>query len=231
MPFVELVFPHFSQDEKGRNGQAEYKPKLLQLLKDRGVFHGHQGLILKENSEDVTAAQRQVMFLQWPNKEGFFAFAESAEYGAFGQAVKPFSVKAPELHLVETQPKGLEDLRKFPFLGLTLIKPGKGDMGNAKGKVEQGFEAALGVGGSYGVTLNLDEEELVLLEGFADVKVSLAAPQIAHYLGSNKLSHAHTKAFDEAQTELSRAAFLRDIRKLANVYEILAQIHSIPGLP
>jgi hypothetical protein len=64
MPFVELVFPHFLQDKRGEDGQTENLPKLVQLLQARDVFHGHQGLVLKENGENVTAAQRQVIILR-----------------------------------------------------------------------------------------------------------------------------------------------------------------------
>jgi len=111
-----------------------------------------------------------------------------------------------------------------------MIKPGKGDTANVKEQVERGAEAALGSGSLYGVTLNLDEDEIVLVEGFNDVRVSLATLKVLIILDHQAKPYAH-KAFDTAQTGSSRASFLSDIRKRADVSEILTQIEAISELP
>jgi hypothetical protein len=60
-----------------------------------------------------------------------------------------------------------------------MIKPGKEDVGNVRRIIEREAEAALGHESLYGVTLNRGEDEIVFVEGFAGVRVSLL-PRIAH---------------------------------------------------
>jgi hypothetical protein len=121
---------------------------------------------------------------EWPAAEGFFDFAVSDEWKGSAKKAENFTTRPTELHLFETQPRGLEELRQFPLLAITLVsKPGS-DLASVRDVVKQKFDQALGQHSIHGISLNLDEKEVVIVEGFADAEVSRFIHRTA-YRGTN----------------------------------------------
>lgn len=112
---------------------------------------------------------------EYPKASAFYNFLASPEFALFKDKIKHGVTAPPTLKLFETS-SGLESVGDDTALGLILLSPKSGnDTAGLLDRVKSLAKPTLGSRAVFGVNLNPEDNEIVVLESFKDQKVSTKA--------------------------------------------------------